>query len=114
MYTVYMAMSDRERWELLLKTSNIVGGRNRVAIISRLFFKEDILSFNQLKKDLQVSSMSLSRDLKLLEEMNILKRSVNDGRPLKVTYKLTDEGKDLYSVFSQLEIWGQKHLLQRN
>lgn len=109
-----MALSDRERWELLLKTSNIVGGRNRVAIISRLFFKEDVLSFNQLKKDLQVSSMSLSRDLKLLEEMNILKRNVSEGRPLKVTYLLTDEGRDLYSVFSQLEMWGQKHLINKN
>lgn len=109
-----MALSDRERWELLLKTSNIVGGRNRVAIISRLFFKEDVLSFNQLKKDLQVSSMSLSRDLKLLEEMNILKRNVSEGRPLKVTYVLTDEGRDLYSVFSQLEMWGQKHLINKN
>ncbi len=105
-----MALSDRERWELLLKTSNIVGGRNRVAIISRLFFKEDVLSFNQLKKDLQVSSMSLSRDLKLLEEMNILKRNVSEGRPLKVTYVLTDEGRDLYSVFSQLEMWGRNIL----
>lgn len=109
-----MAMSDRERWELLLKTSNIVGGRNRVAIISRLFFKEDVLSFNQLKKDLDVSSMSLSRDLKILEEMNILKRNVSEGRPLKVTYMLTEDGKDLYSVFSQLEMWGQKHLLNKN
>ena len=109
-----MALSDRERWELMLKTSNIVGGRNRVAIISRLFFKEDVLSFNQLKKDLQVSSMSLSRDLKLLEEMNILKRNVSEGRPLKVTYLLTDEGRDLYSVFSQLEMWGQKHLINKN
>lgn len=109
-----MAMSDRERWELLLKTSNIVGGRNRVAIISRLFFKEDVLSFNQLKKDLDVSSMSLSRDLKILEEMNILKRNVSEGRPLKVTYMLTENGKDLYSVFSQLELWGQKHLLNKN
>jgi DNA-binding HxlR family transcriptional regulator len=109
-----MAMSDRERWELLLKTSNIVGGRNRVAIISRLFFKEDVLSFNQLKKDLDVSSMSLSRDLKILEEMNILKRNVSEGRPLKVTYMLTEDGKDLYSVFSQLELWGQKHLLNKN
>ena len=107
-------MSDRERWELLLKTSNIVGGRNRVAIISRLFFKEDVLSFNQLKKDLDVSSMSLSRDLKILEEMNILKRNVSEGRPLKVTYMLTEDGKDLYSVFSQLELWGQKHLLNKN
>lgn len=109
-----MAMSDRERWEILLKTSNIVGGRNRVAIISRLFFKEEVLSFNQLKKDLAVSSMSLSRDLKLLEEMNILKRSVVGDRPLKVTYMLTAEGKDLFSVFSQLEIWGQKYLKNKN
>jgi DNA-binding HxlR family transcriptional regulator len=109
-----MAMNDRERWELLLKTSSIVGGRNRVAIISRLFFKEEILSFNQLKKDLNINSMSLSRDLKLLETMKILKRVVSLERPVRVTYTLTEDGKDLYSAFSQLEIWGQKHLNNKN
>ena len=109
-----MTMSDRERWEILLKTSSIVGGRNRVAIISRLFFKEEILSFNQLKKDLNVSSMSLSRDLKLLEAMKILRREVNQEGPVRVTYTLTEDGRDLYSAFSQLEIWGQKHLNNKN
>ncbi|MCL4341332.1 MAG: helix-turn-helix transcriptional regulator [Candidatus Thermoplasmatota archaeon] len=109
-----MALSDRERWEILLKTSSIVGGRNRVAIISRLFFKEEILSFNQLKKDLNVSSMSLSRDLKLLEAMKILKRDVSQEGPVRVTYTLTEDGRDLYSAFSQLELWGQKHLNNKN
>ncbi len=109
-----MALSDRERWEILLKTSSIVGGRNRVAIISRLFFKEEILSFNQLKKDLNVSSMSLSRDLKLLEAMKILKRDVSQEGPVRVTYTLTEDGRDLYSAFNQLELWGQKHLNNKN
>jgi DNA-binding HxlR family transcriptional regulator len=107
-------MNDKERWDLLLRTSTIIGGRNRVSILSRLFLKDETLSFNQLKRDIGLSSMSLSRDLKLLESAQIIERTVVNMRPPKVNYKLSPKGKDLFEVFSQLENWGTKHLGKSN
>jgi len=51
------------------------------------------MTFNGLRKCLNVSSRVLSDKLKLLEEIGIVKRKVEDSKPPRVQYSLTKKGK---------------------
>ncbi len=65
--------------------------------------------FNQLKKSVKgISSRMLSEKLKFLEQENILYRIVSNTRPVRVTYVLTDKGKDLGSIVNSMREWGNK------
>ncbi len=61
-------------------------------ILYCLFFGGE-LSFNQIKNALNVSSRVLSDKLKLLEERGLVERKVVPGKPPRVFYSLTEEGR---------------------
>ncbi|MEM0133870.1 MAG: helix-turn-helix domain-containing protein [Thermoplasmatales archaeon] len=64
--------------------------------------------FNQLKKSVEgISSRMLSEKLKFLEEEGILDRSIENSRPIRVTYALTEKGKSLSSVVESMRSWGE-------
>lgn len=65
--------------------------------------------FNQLKKSVKgISSRMLSEKLKFLEQENILMRVVSNTRPIRVTYVLTEKGKDLGLIVNSMKDWGEK------
>ncbi len=62
-------------------------------IIYVLLMKE--MTFNGLRRCLNVSSRVLSDKLKLLEEIGIVERKVEDSKPPRVWYSLTKKGKKI-------------------
>ncbi|MBN1215814.1 MAG: helix-turn-helix transcriptional regulator [Candidatus Lokiarchaeota archaeon] len=57
------------------------------------------LIFNQLMRHLKnISSRSLSGTLKMLEELQLISRTVQETRPPSVLYKLTDKGKGVVEL----------------
>ncbi len=62
-------------------------------IIYCLYFKS--LSFNELKRILNVSSRVLSDKLKILKEYGIVDRIVKPDKPPRVYYGLTDRGRKI-------------------
>lgn len=70
---------------------------------------EEPKGFNQLKKSVKgISSRMLSEKLKFLEQEEILYRIVSNTRPVRVTYMLTEKGKDLGMIVNSMKEWGQK------
>jgi len=63
-------------------------------IIYSLYLREN-MSFNELKKTLNVSSRVLSDKLKILENSKIINRIVKPERPPKTHYQLTDFGRKI-------------------
>jgi DNA-binding HxlR family transcriptional regulator len=63
-------------------------------IIYSLYLRKT-MSFNELKKTLNVSSRVLSDKLKILEYYKIVIRTVKPEKPPKVYYQLTDIGKHI-------------------
>jgi DNA-binding HxlR family transcriptional regulator len=59
-----------------------------------------------------VSSSTLSKRLKLLEEKNIIIRSVIDSTPVKITYNLSQKGLDTSEIVNSLRNFGKKHLVE--
>lgn len=66
--------------------------------------------FNQLKKNLDISTKSLSDALKSLESNKIVTRTVSSTTPIKVNYSLTEKGRDFEQVFISMRDWGTKWL----
>jgi len=65
--------------------------------------------FNQLKRSVKgISSRMLSEKLKFLEQEDILTRIVSNTRPIRVTYVLTEKGKDLGAIVNSMKEWGEK------
>ena len=51
---------------------------------------------------------TLSRTLKYLQRMGIVKREVVGTEPFSVVYRLTEKGRDLNDVLSAYRRWGEK------
>ncbi|MFB6202435.1 MAG: winged helix-turn-helix transcriptional regulator [Halorhabdus sp.] len=63
--------------------------------------------FNDLKRSTGASSRTLSRVLDDLEEAGLVDRRVED-RPIATYYSLTEKGKALCPVFTELETWADE------
>ena len=73
-----------ERFSLLSQKWNL-------QILYTLFLR-DRVGFNELKSILGINSRTLSDKLKTLDQFGYVKRSVEQGPPLRVKYSLTTEG----------------------
>ena len=66
------------------------------------------LRFSQLSAAAQgPGDKVLSARLKELEEFGLVVRHVDPGRPVRVTYQLTSQGRGFSDVASAIERWGR-------
>jgi DNA-binding HxlR family transcriptional regulator len=56
----------------------------------------------------QISDRSLSLRLKELEGEDVITRHVEPTQPVSVSYELTEKGRDLESVITELERWAHE------
>ena len=83
------------RWKIIIMTTLYLGGR---------------MWFNEIKRSIpRITGRVLSKDLKFLEEHDIVSRTVKDTSPITVEYELTKYGLTLDAVFKELTEWGIKH-----
>ena len=66
--------------------------------------------FNQLNKSIGCSTKSLSDTLKMLEENQVIERTVLPTTPVTIEYSLTEKGLDFQNVFIEMRKWGTKWL----
>ncbi|MGD8506119.1 MAG: helix-turn-helix domain-containing protein [Candidatus Bathyarchaeota archaeon] len=71
---------------------NLLSQKWNLEILYTLFLK-DTTGFSELKKILGVNSRTLSDKLKSLKQHGYIKRTVEQGPPLRVKYSLTSRGK---------------------
>lgn len=89
-------------------TMDIVGGKWKAVILYHLMGKE--LRFSELRKEMpSVTEMTLSLQLKQLEEDGMVSREVFGNKPpIKVIYKLTAFGKTFIPVLEAITSWGNQ------
>jgi DNA-binding HxlR family transcriptional regulator len=61
----------------------------------------------------ELSDRLLSERMKELESRGVVKRNVEAGPPLKVTYELTTMGRGLEPAVTELRVWAQRWLDHR-
>jgi len=82
----------------------LIGKRWSGAIIWAM--GEGPMRFNELKKAIPgLSDRLLSQRLRELEEAGVVKRTVEDGLPVKVSYGLTEKGRTLKPAIQSLRQW---------
>ena len=88
----------------------LLSGKYTILILNEL--SEGGMKYNQILRDLDITSPTLTRQLKELEDLGLILRSVCSERPLSVIYSLTEIGQDFLSVIPALNSWGNHYIQQ--
>jgi hypothetical protein len=89
----------------------ILGGKWKLLILIYLKNRQDqLVHFKMIERGIQgISAKMLSKELKELEINELVNRTIQDTRPITVTYALTDYGKSVIPVIEALVQWGFDH-----
>lgn len=98
----------------IIQATKILGKKWVVFVLSELMVEPEIY-FTDLQKHIMdqykdtISARVLSECLSTLEQENIITRTVHtDSIPVRVSYALTEKGKDFRVIFGVLKGWGVK------
>lgn len=92
------------------KTLELLSGKWRTHIIYELC-KKECCRFGELKKALpHITNTMLTNTLRELESVGIVHREQYNEIPPRVEYSLTEKGKALLPVFTELAKWGENYL----
>ncbi len=90
-------------------TLEVLSGKWKIIIIMALLHGNK-RRFKELQRELPgITGKVLSKELKDLEQNNILTRSVYDTAPITVEYQLTAYGYTLRDALFALHKWGSEH-----
>lgn len=90
-------------------TLNLIGGRWKAGILWALFIHEK-LRFSQLRDLLKgISERMLAKQLRELEEDELINRIVHPEVPPRVEYELTELGHSMQPMLQHMSDWGDMH-----
>lgn len=93
----------------IAKTANLMGDTFVLIIIRDLLSKPK--RFGDITTSLSgVSSRTIAKKLKFLEDHKLVKRDVYNEKPPRVVYSLTKNGKALHKVIETMRVYGEKYL----
>ncbi|MFT3979648.1 MAG: helix-turn-helix domain-containing protein [Ferruginibacter sp.] len=86
----------------------VLSGKWKLPILIALRFGNK--RFGELTKEIpRITERMLSKELRLLEQNQLVKRTVYNTVPVTVEYSLTDYGRSLDNVIEALKNWGVAH-----
>jgi len=89
---------------------NILSGKWKLRILWNLYIKK-VVRFNELKRNLgNITTKTLTEQLRELEDKKIIKRTIYPEIPPKVEYSLTEIGNTIGPVLKTLCDWGNDYL----
>ncbi|WP_437917984.1 winged helix-turn-helix transcriptional regulator [Sphingobacterium sp. LRF_L2] len=105
--------SCSEKLMALRDSLYVLGGKWKLMILRYLSNRTDrLINFKSLQRGIEgISAKMLSKELKELEANHLITRTVQETKPLSVTYAVTDYGKSVFPVTEILIDWGMTHRL---
>jgi len=89
------------------RAADLLGKRWNVLIVRAL--QSGAVRFSDLKAGIpHISDALLSERLKELEAEGIVTRTVTPDTPVRITYGLTERGRDLSNVMEELAGWAER------
>jgi DNA-binding HxlR family transcriptional regulator len=86
--------------------ASIIGDKWTLFILRELYYSKPRQGFNELQNALKpISSRTLAKKLKALQEHGLVSKEVLRKSPPKVEYSLTHKGNDLKNVLKELAAW---------
>lgn len=91
-----------------------IGGKWKIPILWELNIN-GTMRFNQLKKEIHgITNTMLANSLQELINDGLVTRVQYNEMPLRVEYFLTDTGKSLFPILSQITDWGLEQQEKEN
>ena len=94
--------------ETVRRTIDIIGGKWTMLILWELLDSEHRYAVLQRRVD-GISQKVLSSELKALVSEGLVEREVTPTVPPQVTYRITEDGRSLHTVFAAIDQWGRRH-----
>ncbi|MFD2705381.1 winged helix-turn-helix transcriptional regulator [Salibacterium lacus] len=92
---------------------SIITGKWKPIILLHLL-QEGTQRFNELKRKMPgVTQKMLTKQLRELEEEDIIERTIYPEVPPRVEYAMTDYGRSLEPILEAMHEWGQQHTLHK-
>jgi DNA-binding HxlR family transcriptional regulator len=93
---------------LIERSVRILGGKWKASILWHL--KDGLVSFNELSRTLggAVKKM-VDQCLKELEIQGLVSPKVTSGRPIAVSYDITDFGRSALEILDKLKYWTEEN-----
>ena len=86
-------------------------GRRWTGAIVEVLLNGGAMRFSQIAAAVpELSDRLLSERMKELEARGIVERRVHDGTPVKVSYQLTEKGRELAPALLELKAWADRWL----
>lgn len=86
----------------------LMGNKWKLMIIRDLIMKETF--FGELKRDLpEISHKVLTENLRALEADGLIKRTVYEENPIRVSYQMTEMGMTLAPIYQAIASWGNAY-----
>lgn len=91
----------------------IVVGKWKPVILLHLLH-EGTKRFSELKRSMPgITQKMLTKQLRELEDEDIIQRVIYPQVPPKVEYSMTDYGRTLAPILEAMHEWGEKHVLHK-
>jgi len=87
-----------------------IGSKWRLVVLHEL--QDGEIRFNELKRETDANSRTLSRVLDDLQEMGFVDRRLEEESPVATYYSLTPKGSSLCPVFDEIEDWADSWLAE--
>lgn len=88
---------------------NILSGKWKLMILWRIY-RGKVIRFNELQRQVgKITTKTLTGQLKELEELKIVRRTVYPETPPRVEYSLTETGETLTPILQSLCDWGKSY-----
>lgn len=87
----------------VVNSIDVIGETWRLNVLHALGDGE--LRFNELKRETNARSRTLSQTLETLSDHGLVERRSEEAAPIAVYYSLTEKGKALQPIFEDLENW---------
>lgn len=92
-------------------TLDLISGKWKIKVISVLLYGKK--NFSDLQRQIDgLGAKMLSKELQDLEINGIITRTVNNTKPITVSYELTPYGHTLEPIIQALADWGTKHRIK--
>ncbi|EPZ43492.1 winged helix-turn-helix transcriptional regulator [Alicyclobacillus acidoterrestris] len=94
-------------------TLDIISGKWKMMILFQLM--DGTLRFNELKKRIPgITQRVLTKQLRELEQEDIVERRVYPEIPPRVEYSISDYGRTLQPILTLMHEWGALHLKRQH
>lgn len=92
-------------------TLKVIGGKWKLLILWHL--NQTTLRFSELERRIEgITQKMLTQQLRELENDKLISRKIFAVVPPRVEYSITEHGRSLDQVLSELGLWGERHQKQ--